>query len=214
MSRILALIVIVAVSGCATIFSGSSQKVSIRITPEDSTIMVFGGATGAALAKIGKVAHVQRRILELLSPALTAEDREFIAAVGIERFLTNLVLEVKTGRMPTDTTQQLAEIYARIPRPLKEKLVGAIGLEAFGVGRLDVELDRGEIYAVIGWRTGSDLKIKSIDGKFNWTTLWNIFNGGLGVPVDLYTGAWLKLAPSNLALELEAAPVIPVATAR
>lgn len=206
MQRILALIVILGCSGCATIFSGSSQNVSIRVTPEDSTIIVLGGATGAALAKVGKVAYIQRRILELLSPAVSAEDREFIAAVGIERFLTNLILEMKTGRVPTDTTQQLAEIYARIPRPLKEKIMGTIGLEAFGVGSLDVELDRGEIYAVIGWRTGSDIKIRSIDGSFNWATLWNILNLGLGVPIDLYTGAWLKLAPSKLEFTLEPIP--------
>jgi hypothetical protein len=206
MHRILALILILGVSGCATIFSGSSQKVSIRVTPEDSTIIVLGGATGAALAKIGKVAYIQRRILELLSPAVSAEDREFIAAVGIERFLTTLILEMKTGRVPTDTTQQLAELYARIPRPVKEKIIGTIGLEAFGVGKLDVVLDRGEIYAVIGWRTGSDLKIRSIDGSFNWATLWNILNLGLGVPIDLYTGAWLKLAPAKLELTLTPIP--------
>lgn len=206
MHRIVALLFVLGLSGCATIFSGSSQKVSIRATPDDSTIIVLGGPTGAALAKVGKVAYVQRRILELLSPALTADDREFIAAVGIERFLTNLILEMKTGRAPSETTEQLAAIYARIPRALKEKIVGSIGLEAFGVGRLDVELERGEIYAVIGWRTGSDLKIKSIDASFNWATLWNILNLGLGVPVDLYTGAWLKLAPSKLELTLQPIP--------
>lgn len=209
MHRLLPLLLLIAVSGCATIFSGSSQRVSIRATPEDSTIIVLGGATGAAMAKIGKVAYIQRRMLELLSPALSAADREFIAAVGIERFLTSLILEMKTGRMPSDTTQQLAEVFARIPRPLKEKIMGTLGLEAFGVGKLDVVLDRGEIYAVIGWRTGSDLEIRSIDGSFNWATLWNILNLGIGVPIDLYTGAWLKLAPAKLVLELEPIPQAP-----
>ncbi|MBZ0236497.1 MAG: hypothetical protein K8M05_29490 [Deltaproteobacteria bacterium] len=203
MNKILVFLLVLAIPGCATIFSGSSQKVTVTATPSDSTIIVLGGATGAAVAKIGKVADLQQRVLGLLHGELSAEDRELIAAVGIERFITGLIVEVKTGQTPAGTTEELARLYERIPRPIKDRLVSTIGLEAFGVGRVDVELDRGEIYAVIGWRAGADIEIKSIDGSFNWTTLWNVLNFGLGVPVDLYTGAWLKLAPPRLELRLE-----------
>lgn len=202
----LAILSLLAIPGCATIFSGSSQRVSIRATPEDTTIIVLGGATGAAIAKVAKVAALQRRVLGLLGGALGPDDEALITEVGLERFLTGLILEVKTGQVPTDTTAQLGALYQRIPRALKDKLVGSLGLEAFGVGRVDAVLDRGEIYAVIGWRAGSVMKLSSIDGSFNWTTLWNILNFGLGVPIDILTGAWLKLSPSTLELALQPLP--------
>ncbi len=209
MKTILTMLVILSVGalpGCATILSGSSQRVSIRATPEDTTIIVLGGATGAAVAKVAKVAALQRRVLGLLEGTLTPEDSQLIASVGIERFITDLILEAKTGQVPADTTAQLGALYQRIPRVLKDKLVRSFGLEAFGVGQVDVTLDRGEIYAVIGWRSGSIVKVSSIDGKFNWTTLWNVLTLGLGVPIDLYTGAWLKLSPSKVQLTLQPLP--------
>jgi hypothetical protein len=206
MRRMLAILLILVIPGCATIFSGSSQRVSIRATPEDTTIIVLGGPTGAAIAKVAKVAHLQRRVLGLLAGTLRPEDEQLILEVGLERFITGLILDVKTGQVPPDTTAQLGELYRRIPRPIKDKLVSTFGLEAFGVGRVDEKLDRGENYAVNGWRTGSVVKIRSIDGSFNWATLWNILNLGLGVPVDLYTGAWLKLSPASLDLALQPLP--------
>lgn len=208
-NRILMMLVmlsVVALPGCATILSGSSQRVSIRATPEDTTIIVLGGPTGAAVAKVAKVASLQRRVLGLLEGRLSPEDSQLIASVGIERFITDLILEAKTGQLPADTTAQLGQLYQRIPQVLKDKLVRSFGLEAFGVGQVDVELDRGEIYAVIGWRSGAIMKVSSIDGSFNWTTLWNILTLGLGIPIDLYTGAWLKLSPSKLTLTLQPLP--------
>jgi hypothetical protein len=206
MIRILVIVMTFGLAGCATIFSGSSQKVTITANSPDATIIVLGGPIGAAVAKVGKLAALQARLLELLPASLTPAQRQLFGSTPIEYLITSLVMEVKTGQPPQGITAELAQLYAEIPRPVKERLVREFGLETFGVGRVEAVLERGEIYAVIGWKAGFNVQLRAIDGTFNWTTLWNVLNLGIGVVVDVYTGAWLKLSPSKVELSLVPTP--------
>lgn len=210
MRAFVSVLVVLGLSGCATVFSGTSQHVSIKAAPADTTIVVLGGPIGAGIAKVGRVAEIQRRVLTLLFQSDAEEYRQFIATVGLEGLITRILLEVKLGQPPTDLTDQAGQIYSRIPRLFKERLVQAIGLEAFGVGQVEARLQRGEIYAVIGWRLGSNIRIRAIDSTLNWTTLWNILNLGIGYAVDLYTGAWTRLTPTNVELTLDPLPAKPL----
>jgi hypothetical protein len=185
-------------SGCATMLSGSSEKVSIQATPPEATLMVLGGPAGSLLVKSKKYGALTRKVLDLAATPLGQEDQQIIDKIGIEYFLTSLIVEYKLGLVPADTSEALAKFYKGVPAPFKKKLLEKINIEGFGPGPLAPVLKRGRVYAVVGYQPGMLIQIEAIETKFNWVTLLNIFTLGLGVPVDVYTGAWLKLDPNKL----------------
>ncbi len=179
-------------------FSGTREEVKIQARSADTTLMVLGGPVGPLLAQTKKYGELTRTVLDLASKHLSKDDRKMIDKIGIEYFISALIVEYKSGKLPEGTSKGLVKFYSGLPSEFKKILLDKFAIEDFGVGSLSPELDRGHQYAVVGYQPGKLVQIEVIDTKFNWTTLWNILNFGMGVPVDIWTGAWLKLTPSHL----------------
>ena len=54
-------------------------------------------------------------------------------------------------------------------------------------------LERGQPYTVIAWAPGRKARMEVIGVRPNWWTFLNVLNLGLGLLIDIPTGAWLKL---------------------
>lgn len=189
-------------SGCATILSGTTQRVDIQAYPSEATLMVLGGSAGSLLATSKKYGDLSRRYFDLISVMLPEADRQIVDKIGMEYFLSALIVEYKSGALPAGISPSVAKFLAEIPAPLKKKLLGKFSIEDFGVGSLAPELKRGRGYAVIGYQPGKLIRIEVIETRFNRMTLLNVFTLGLGVPVDLWTGAWRTLDPNRLNVTL------------
>lgn len=160
--------------------------------------MVLGGPVGPLLAKTKKYGDLTRSILDLASKHLSKEDRKMIDKIGVEYFISSLIVEAKSGKLPEGTSQNVTKFYSGLPPYFKNMILEKFATEDYGVGSLSPELQRGHEYAVVGYQGGKMVQIEVIDTKFNWVTLWNVLNFGIGVPIDIWTGAWLKLTPSRI----------------
>lgn len=185
--------------GCATMFSGTKERVRITSNPERATVIVFSGPLASALKYGVKASQIVAMIGDGLSPA----DRKFLEGINVESLITLIVLEFRGGRPVTDSTSaKVAEVLAKVPRELKAVVLDKVGLKEFAVAPVDTELPRGMGYAVIGWHPPNQAKVEILESRFNWTTLWNVLNLGIGIPVDIYTGAWRKFNSSQVDLKL------------
>lgn len=185
--------------GCATIFSGSKEEIRIDSNPSGATVIVLGGA----MASLIKYGVKSRELVRIFAGSLSEADRNFLETHDVESLLTWIVLDVR-GRAASheSSSAKVAEVLAKLPKSLKEAVLEKFGLKEFATAPVNTELSRGTGYAVIGWQPGSKIRLEVIESKFNWVTLWNVLNLGLGVPIDMYTGAWMKLTPTELKLNL------------
>ena len=190
-------------TGCATIFSGTKQKVRIETAPPQAHVVVLGGAVGTLLASTPDTRKVTRKIIALFGSRLTAEQRQALELLDLRDLVAALAVwtkdQVMTGLPPA------AEAAIRaLPPKLVSKALAAAGVDASGQSPIVTKLRRDSRYAVLSWQAGHRPKLTVIDSNFNWVVLWNVLNAGLGVIVDVGTGAWRKLSPSELQIELPA----------
>lgn len=189
-----------ALSGCATIFTGTSQKVTVETNPPGATVIVVGTPMASVLLAGSKSTEVTRTLLAIVGPLVGDETRRRLEVLDFDVLLTRLALWSR-DRVPPE----LGATAQVLPPEIKRRLVEVIGIQDIGPSPLAVKLRKGRKYAVIAWQEGYVVRTAGIDMEFNWVVLVNVFNAFLGVPIDIITGAWFNLSPSRLQLELRPA---------
>jgi len=198
MKNLIIFLSILTLSGCATMFSGSSQEIQIDSNEKDTKIIVLGGVIGSVVAKANDQSDAIEQIVEWTTPYIGEEEGKILANLRLEELITALVLKLKLNRTPSGKLGEVADILSSLPPAVTDEVFSYLGLEVYDDAPLNKELKRGRIYAVIGWTDAKGTEVESIDTTFNWATLWNILNFGIGIPIDIWTGAWLKLTPNKV----------------
>jgi len=192
--------------GCATVFTGTRQDISVLSTPPGATVVVLGGTPANLALRAKKVDELRAFVLSLLGPYLPPEVRAAAQAMSIDELLTKLVLLTRLSELPPELVASSAVFATAIPGPILDKLSDFLGIEGVGVSPTKWELKKGKPYALVTWKKGYGAKLLKVDTTFNWVTLVNVLNAFLGVIVDGLTGAWFNLTPSEVTYTLEPLP--------
>ncbi len=182
--------------GCASLFTGTSQKVVIETEPEGATTIVIGSSLGSLLVAASKASTIAQKIFDILDPVLSPETRELLRKIDINELIAFLVMKAKLDHIPpeaVETAKEVVTVLEKLPINIVEKVMDMLGVQDFGVAPLKVELKKGKAVAVIAWAKGHKARVEVIDLRFNFVVLLNIFNLFLGVPIDIITGAWFNL---------------------
>lgn len=179
-------------SGCATIFSGTTQDVRIRSNVEDTSCVVLGGYAGSVLATASTVSEVAQAVFDVLDPWLDPEDREALRKVDINEVIAYVGVRAVDAEMPQALKESLA-LLQRVPDRAIRELLDLFAVMDYGPLPRKVELKRARTYAVVAWADGYKARVEVIGIRPNFVTLWNILNFGLGFIVDFLTGAWSNL---------------------
>ncbi|MCB1179992.1 MAG: hypothetical protein KDK36_20610 [Leptospiraceae bacterium] len=193
------LITALSLNNCATIFSGTSQDVEINAKPQGTTIIILGGTIGKIIRYGAKI----QSFIDIFSEYLDEEDKKVLERYSFESLITAVILEVR-GVVPVERSmsQEVAKVLAKIPRSYKVKVLNTFGMEEFALAPVKTELKTSGGYAVIGYMSGKKIVVKEINTRLNWTILWNVLNGFILLPIDVLTGAYKKLTPLELDMEL------------
>jgi hypothetical protein len=195
--------------GCASVFTGTRQSISVVSTPPGATVVVLGGTPANLALRAKKVDELREFALSLLGPFLPPEVRETAKQMSIDELVTKLVLLTRLSELPPELVGTAASFASNIPGPIIDKLSDFLGIEAAGVSPTAWELKKGKPYAIVTWQKGYGAKLLKVDTTFNWVTLVNVLNAFLGVIVDGLTGAWFNLTPSEVTYTLEPLPAAP-----
>ncbi len=210
--RVLLGLVVLMQVGCAAIFTGTKQEISITSAPPGATVVVVGGTPAALALKAKKVSDFKDKIVNMLGGALPPDAKALLLTLSIEELITQLVLWTKASDLPPEMVGKAGRAFDGVPSIIRDKVTDYLGLEGLGTTPSKQTLGKGHNYAVVAWAKGYRARLIEVDTKFNWVVLLNIFNGILpGLIVDGLTGAWLNLTPDEVALDLEPLPAPPAA---
>jgi hypothetical protein len=193
-------LVVSAGPGCATVFTGTSQKITVETNPPGATVIVIGSPMASVLLAGGKSTEVTRRVLGVLGPMVSDATRRRLEILDFDELVTRLVLWSR-DRVPPEVEGGAA----MLPPEVKTRLLGVLGVKGVGDAPYSLKLKKGRKYAVIAFQDGYQARTAGIQMKFNWVFVLNVFNAFLLSPVDIVTGAWFKLSPGTLRLELRPA---------
>lgn len=197
-----AAIIVLAQTGCATVFSGSSQDMGFGSAPPGATVIVIGGPVGSALLAGKKYSdRVQTAIgiLKKVLPASAGPSLAKLERLNADELVTKLALWLKFDRIPAEIDPALR---FDIPLPAELAILELLGFEATGVAPFDARVGKGEKYAVIAYWEGRRAKVYETEESFNFLFLLNIFNAFLLCPVDIVSGAWFNVRPERYDFEL------------
>jgi len=186
-------------SGCASIFTGSKQRITIETDPPGALIVVVGTPAAPILLALDKGDRVAQKIVGLLSPVLSEGARQRLAGLALPELIAKVGAWARLDQVPPEL---VGEATTRIPGEIRGALLDVLGIKEVGVSPMKVKLRKGRDYAVIAYHEGYGGRIAGIHPKFNWVTLLNVFNAFLGVPIDALTGAWFNLSPGTVRLTL------------
>lgn len=207
MNTVVRVVVLLAVAcalvGCATIFSGRSQRVDVVSVPPKATVIIVSGAAASVL----KYGTATTHFIKLFGRYLSERDREFLAQFEFESILTALISEMASKASgPTSQSAQAAQILAEIPPPLKQLILEKIGISEFALAPTSPTLKRGGTYMVIGYMPEKKIALRPIKKDINWVVLWNVLNLGIGAIVDVATGAVWDLQTDPVVLDVSEPP--------
>ena len=186
------LLVGMAASGCATIFCGRSQDVEIETNVPGSKGVVLGGTLGSILSTAADWSYVAQKIFDILDPLLGDENREALRKLDINELITYAAVRTSDMEMPKEIVMG-KEFLEKLPGNIIQKVMDLFSIMYTGAYPTEINLRRAKTYAVIAWAPGHKARVETIGIRFNWVTLWNILNFGLGFFVDALTGAWSNL---------------------
>jgi hypothetical protein len=195
-------------SGCASIFTGTTQNVTVDTGQPGQMVVVLGDPSATALLELKDNEDMAKGIVDLIAPLLPPDRRAALDKLSVEELITRMVVWVKLDQVPPELA---GSGMAALPDAIKEQLSDLLGIEAVGPSPLTATLDKGDEYAVIAWQKGYQAGVGKIDTTFNYVTLVDILTAGLGVIVDAWTGAWFDLTPDHVQVTLqpEAPPPAP-----
>ncbi len=172
-------------------------------TPPGATVVVLGGLPANVALRAKQVSELREPALALLGPVLPEEARAAVQAWSIDE----LVLLTRLSELPPELVTSAGDFLRLVPGPIVSKLAELLGVEGAGVTPTQFELGKGKPYALVTWQPGSGAKLLTLDTRFNWVTLLNIFNGLIpGLVIDVLTGAWLNLTPDEVSYTLAPLP--------
>ncbi|MBI2932803.1 MAG: hypothetical protein HYY16_14240 [Planctomycetes bacterium] len=184
----------VAQMGCATILSGTSDKVQIDCEPVGSTCVVIGeGGIGGLLVTATQANVGLRKILEMVAPHMSPEARETLKKVDFNDLVASLVMWARLDQAPPDFVAGFGTLIKSLPKALVEDILDALGLKEFGISPFTVKLKKGKMWGVLCFKEGYKARIDLVGLRFNAVTLLNALNLFLGCFVDLATGAMFNL---------------------
>jgi hypothetical protein len=190
-----------ALTGCATVFTGTRQDVRFESQPP-STAIVLSGAPAALLSKAKEISDIKDVVVRLLSSALPPEARTFLESLTPDEFLTMLVAILHPDARTSATVDAVGDVYARTPQLVRDLVAKSLFVEAGGTTPLFVSLRKGQEHVAISWAVGRRARLLVVETRFNFVTLLNVFTLGLGFIVDAISGAWLNLYPTEVRWEL------------
>jgi hypothetical protein len=186
-------------SGCASLFSGRSQRITVETNPPGALVVVLDSPAAPILLTARRSSDLARRAVGLLAPFLSDEERARLSALELDELVTRLVGWARLDMIPPELA---GADLSRVPPALKGRLLSFLGVAHAGPSPAVVKLKKGRQYAVLAWQPGHGARMAAVEMKFNFVTLLNVFNAFLGVPIDMLTGAWFNLKPSRLELTL------------
>jgi hypothetical protein len=203
-----AVLLLAAISqgGCATIFTGTGTSVKFHSAPDGANVAVVGGALGDALLEGKKYSeHVQLAVkfLRTVAPETWGPGLDMLAVLHVEEFLTLVLPMVRVNEMP-ELLRHLPPFV--FPPKTDFALLQILGVEAYGTAPLRARIGKGKQYAVLFWKKGRKARVVAMDKSFNPMFLLNILNAFLLCPVDIVTGAWYSIGPSEIEADLPPLP--------
>lgn len=189
-------------AGCATVFTGSSKKVTVETTPPRAKIAVVGGAAGTLIVKAKKYGDLAPRILKLLDPHLSKEARDALALLEVDELITLAAVFLSPTLEGIALPEKVKAELTKLPSSARREVAAILGIDRVGLAPLTCALRNGQDYAVIVYHDGYRAKVSALEAKLNWLVFLNVFNGFLGVPIDLFSGAWREVEPDRLHVTL------------
>lgn len=213
----LLLLVLLTQVGCATIFTGTRQDVSMTSIPPGSTVVVVSGTPATLALKAKKVSDFKDSLIGIFGGALPPEARAFLLSLSTDELITQLVLWTRAADAPPELVAgvgQINQVLSVVPGFVKDKISDFLGIAAIGTTPFTQNLHKGKEYAIVTWQKGHRARLLEVSTKFNWVTLLNVFVGIVPVVVDLISGSWLNLTPTEVSYTLDplppgAQPIIP-----
>jgi hypothetical protein len=206
--------ILIAQSGCASVFSGTHQEVRFVSDPPGASVIVVGGSAGELVLDAKKqsdrlqiaIAMLRSMAPEEYGPALAR-----LEALRADELIPKLVTWLEESRLPAE----LASLPpVAIPRGAKMVVLEVLGVGPCGATPYTGEVRRGSKYAVIVRLEGYRPKIVALDESFNWVFLLNIFNAFMLCPVDIVSGSWYGVDADEVVVTLEPEPRAPGAPLR
>jgi len=204
---LLAMTSMVLCSSCATILTGNRTAVSFASDPPGASIVVIRGPAAEVASQARDFGLLREQVMQVISPFVPAQVRPLLDRTSPDELLTQLVLWTKLGEVPPEWVSGTGNALDKLPEPVAEQLGDLLGIEALSAAPSRIELKKGEERAVIAWQKGRHAKLLTIDTRFNWVTLLDVFTLGIGLIVDVASGAWFDLEPRELHFSLQPLPV-------
>jgi len=189
-------------SGCATILTGNRTAVSFASDPPGANVVVIRGPAAEVASQAHDFGLLREQVMQVISPFVPAQVRPILERTSPDELLTQLVLWTKLGEVPPEWVAATGNALDKLPEPVAEQLGDLLGIEALAKAPARIELKKGEERAVIAWKKGRHAKLLTIDTRFNWVTLLDVFTLGIGLIVDVADGAWFDLEPRELQFSL------------
>lgn len=189
--------------GCATLFTGTSEDLTIESDPPNAVVVVIGGTVGNLLVRASQATSVAQKIFDVLDPHLGTELRETLRKVDLNELIAALGTLARLNRIPTGLVDDVRSVVEKIPRPIAEKAMEVLGLDHVGTTPTKCRIGKGGPTAVIAWAEGHHPRMESVDVRFNWVAVLNVFNFFIGLAIDIPTGAWLEPKTDRLRIRLK-----------
>lgn len=203
MSRTVALLTLTTLSSCATIFTGTRQSVGIDSNPPGATIVAMGGSFAQLVARAKNIEGIKETVVSLMRPWLSPQVLAVLDVMTLDELLTQLVLFLKPIEGPPAVVlKEAAALFAALPGGVRDEISNRLGFEGLGFTPTQVELKKGAPHLLISFQAGRAARLFVIGTKFNFVVLFDIFTLGIGLIVDVATGAWLNLTPTTIDCEL------------
>jgi hypothetical protein len=198
----LLLLVGLAASGCASLFSGLSQDVRLTTEVEGAQCIVLGGTVGTALSAVSGVSDLTQKVFDLMDPVLEEGDRASLRQADLNELITYAAMTMSEVEIPSELDSTL-RFLKRVPKRIWRELMDLFSIIDVGPFPREVELRRARTSAIVVWAPGHKADVITVHGfRFNFVTLWNLLNFGFGFLIDAATGAWGKY-PSVIPITLE-----------
>ena len=201
--------------GCATLFTGTRQDVPIDSAPPGATVVVLQGTPALVALKAKRVSDFKDGVVNLFGDSLTPEARAFLLSLSTDELVTQLVLWLRLSEAPPELAagaRQVGQLLGLVPAFVRDRVSDFIGIAAVATTPVVQNLRKGQEYAVVTWARGHRARLLMVETTFNWVTLLNVFIAVVPAVVDVLTGAWLKLTPTELTYTLDPLPPEPDTT--
>ena len=199
----MSLLMMMSLTGCATMLSGTSAEVKIQSAPKNANFIIVSGKVGKLLIMGKKKSELIQRVLKHLKPHLDKKTYRIVRKADLVELMTALIVYAKLDHVPDFVSGDLSGVLNKVPRRVIRSALSSVGIGAMGRAPKRVRLDLGSDYVVIGHAKGHKVDIEEIKTSFNGFVFLNIFNLGIGALIDLATGAYKEIDSTRVKLVMK-----------